>query len=131
MNYEDFLGEIQHRLELSSQGEAARATRAVLTTLGERLDAGEASDLAAPLPMEIDRYLTAAESGQQFSYDEFVDRVADRANVEESEAAFYAQAVVSLVSELATGGEMADVQAQLPDEFGDLFELAEAQSVPW
>lgn len=131
MNYEDFLGEIQHRLELSSQGEAARASRAVLTTLGERLDAGEASDLAAPLPMEIDRYLTAAESGQQFSYDEFVGRVAERAELEESEAAFYAKAVVSLVNELAAGGEMADVQAQLPDEFGDLFELAEAQSVPW
>lgn len=131
MNYEDFVGEVQHRLELSSHGEAVRATRAVLTSLGERLDSGEAADLAAPLPMEIDRYLTAAESGQQFSYDEFVDRIAERAEVEESEAAFYATAVFALVCELAAEGELADIRAQLPDSFGGLFEMVEAETAPW
>ncbi|WP_455429877.1 DUF2267 domain-containing protein [Natronococcus zhouii] len=32
-------------------GAAVRATRAVLTTLGERVQEGEASNLAGPLPM--------------------------------------------------------------------------------
>ncbi|MFB6122610.1 MAG: DUF2267 domain-containing protein [Haloferacaceae archaeon] len=82
MKYSDFIGEVQHRLELDSQGAAVRATRAVLTTLGERLGEGEADDLASPLPREIGRFLREAESGQRFSYQGFVERVADRAGVE-------------------------------------------------
>lgn len=131
MRYDDFIGNAQHRLELSSRGEAVRASRATLTTLGERLAPGEASDLAGPLPMEIDRFLTEADSGQQFGYDEFVDRVAERAEVEESEATFYAQAVVSLVHEAVPESEIEDVRAQLPDAFDGLFELAEADAAPW
>ena len=80
----------------------------MLTTLGERLRAGEAADLAAQLPMEIDRFLTEPRSGQQFTYDEFVDRVAEEAHVGESEAAFYAQAVVSLVCSIAHDSEVRD-----------------------
>jgi len=131
MDYDSFIGEVQHRLELSSSGEAVRATRAVLTTLGERLGSGEAADLAAQLPMEIDRFLTEPRSGQQFTYDEFVDRVAEEAHVGESEAAFYAQAVVSLVCSIAHDSEVRDVRTQLPDEFSALFELADADVAPW
>ena len=103
----------------------------MLTTLGERLQPGEATDLAGPLPMEIDRYLIEAESGQRFGYDEFVDRVAERAEREEEDAAFGAKAVVALLGEIAPGGEVSDVQAQLPDEYADLFELVGAASTPW
>ncbi|PSQ50930.1 hypothetical protein BRD15_00465 [Halobacteriales archaeon SW_6_65_15] len=81
MNYSDFIGEVQHRLEMGTQGEAVRATRAVLETLGERLQEGEASDLAGPLPMEIDYYLESADHGQRFDYDEFISRVAERENM--------------------------------------------------
>jgi uncharacterized protein (DUF2267 family) len=131
MDYDSFIGEVQHRLELSSSGEAVRATRAVLTTLGERIGAGEASDLAGPLPMEIDRFLTEADSGQQFSYDEFVDRVAERAAVGGSNAVFHAQAVVALVCSVATGSEAQDVRSQLPDDYAPLFELADSGAAPW
>lgn len=131
MDYDSFVGEVQHRLELSSSGEAVRATRAVLTTLGERLGSGEASDLAALLPMEIDRFLTEADSGQQFSPDEFLDRVAERARVEQSDAAFYAKAVVALACSAAPDSEIQDIRAQLPDAFADLFELADAEAAPW
>jgi uncharacterized protein (DUF2267 family) len=37
MDFNDFTGEVQHRLELATQGEAVRATRAVLQTLSERI----------------------------------------------------------------------------------------------
>ena len=53
MNFDEFTGEIQHRLELSGTGEAVRAVRATLMTLGQRLPEGNAEDLAASLPMEI------------------------------------------------------------------------------
>ncbi len=54
-SYNDFLGTVQHRIEAGTQAEAARTTRAVLETLGERLTVGGATDVAGPLPMEIDR----------------------------------------------------------------------------
>lgn len=62
MDFSEFVGQVQHRLELPGEGEALRAIRATLATLGERLQAGEAEDLAASLPMEIDRFLTEADS---------------------------------------------------------------------
>ncbi|WP_132058696.1 DUF2267 domain-containing protein [Halorussus amylolyticus] len=129
MKYNDFMGEVQHRLELPQLGRAVRATRAVLTTLGERLQEGEATDLAGPLPMEVDYYLHAAESGQRFDYDEFMERVAERANVDKSEAAYYGRVVVGLVSELVAGSEIEQVRAQLPDDYDDLFQLIDAEEV--
>ena len=92
MKYKEFVGQVQNRLELAELGEAVRATRAVLTTLGERLQEGEANDLAGSLPMEIDRYLTEAESGQRFDFAEFVDRVAEREGIERSDAQYHASA---------------------------------------
>lgn len=133
MNFNDFTGEVQHRIDAGTQGEAVKTMRAVLTTLGERLPEGEASDFAAPLPMEIDRYLLEAESGRQFSYDEFVDRVGERADLEEADAAFASKAVVALAAEPAPRGELDDLKASLPDEFDGLFEFvgtAEAAE-PW
>lgn len=129
MNYNDFVGQVQHRLELPETGRTVRVIRAVLTTLGERLQAGEADDLAAPLPMEIDYFLESAESGQRFDYDEFLDRVTDRAEVERADAAYYAQVVVGLVSEVVPANEIEQVRSQLPDDYDDLFELIDPEEV--
>lgn len=86
MKYDEFIGQVQYRAELGLRGEALRATRTTLTTLGERLHPGEADDLASPLPMEIDRFVADADSGQSFDYSEFTDWVAERARVDEAEA---------------------------------------------
>ena len=125
MDYDEFTGQVQHRLELSSTGQAVRAIRAVLTPLGERLQEGEATDLAGPLPMEIDQFLLQADSGQRFSFDEFVGRVAEieGADADRSDAAYHAQAIVALLAEVVPGGEMDQVRSQLPDDYDDLFEL--------
>lgn len=131
MKFTEFTGEVQHRLELGGQGEAVRATRAVLTTLGERLPEGHATNLAAPLPTEIDYYLLAADHGQRFDHGEFVTRVADRAAVDSADAAFHAQAVVALVADILPAGELDDLRAALPADYEDLFELVEADSTHW
>ena len=123
MDFSEFIGEVQHRLELGTQGETLRAIRAVLWTLGERIQDGEATDLAGPLPMDIDFYLQESESGQRFDYDEFVGRVAERADADRDEANYYAQAIVALVAELVPGAEVEQVRRQLPDDYEDLFEL--------
>ncbi|WP_224447179.1 DUF2267 domain-containing protein [Haloprofundus salilacus] len=131
MNFDEFTGHVQNRLELANTGESVRAVRATLTTLGERLQEGEAEDLAGPLPMEIDRYLLEADSGQRFGFDEFVNRVAEREGMTDpddaADAAFHAQAIVALVDEVAPAGEMEDVRAQLPEEYERLFELTDGQ----
>lgn len=131
MEYSAFTGEVQHRIEAATQGEAVRSIRAVLTTLGERLQEGEVTDLASNLPMEIDYYLLTADPGQRFGYAEFIDRVAERADVEGADAAYQAQAITALLAEVSPGGEIQDVRNGLPDEFEDLFEFVDAEEVPW
>ena len=125
MNYKEFVGQVQHRLEYAEFGRAVRATRAVLTTLGERLHEGEATDLASPLPMEIDRYLIEADHGQRFDYREFLDRVADREGVDRADANYHAQQVLAVVAEDVPAGNVEKVRNQLPEEFDRLFEPIE------
>nr|WP_268744616.1 DUF2267 domain-containing protein [Candidatus Halobonum tyrrellensis] len=51
MQFDEFSGEVQYRLELPGTGETVRAIRATLPTLGQRLPEGNAEDRAASLPM--------------------------------------------------------------------------------
>lgn len=135
MNFDQFTGQVQSRLELPGTGEAVRATRATLTSLGERIQAGEAKDLASPLPMEIDFYLTGAvsEHGQRFDWQEFVDRVWEREGMDDpndkAAAAYHAKVVVDLVDELAPESEMRDIRNQLPadEDWDELFELVDQE----
>ena len=128
MNYKEFVGQVQHRLELAEFGQAVRSTRATLTTLGERLHEGEATDLASPLPMEIDRYLIAADSGQRFDYDEFLDRVSEREGVDRADANHHAQQLVALLAEIVPAGNLEKARNQLPDDYEALFELADFEA---
>ncbi|WP_123537783.1 DUF2267 domain-containing protein [Halosimplex salinum] len=135
MNFDEFTGTVQNRLELPGTGETVRAIRATLTTLGERIQEGEATDLAGPLPMEIDYYLTdaVAEHGQRFDWDEFLDRVAERerqlAPDDRADVAYHARTVVAVVSEATPEGQVDQVRAQLPADEGwdSLFELVDSR----
>jgi len=127
MNYKTFMGQAQHRLELDELGPAVRVTRAVLTTLGERIDPGEATDLASPLPMEVDRYLTEGATRETFSFDEFLDRVGERAGVERSAANYYAQTIIGLVSEVVPPGNIEKVRNQLPEAFEPIFQFVDEE----
>ncbi len=123
MNYDEFVNELQHRLELPDRGRTIRAIRATLTALGERLHPDEAEDLASNLPMEIDRFLLEADSNQRFGFREFVERVSDIEKQDEPDAVYHAKQIIGLVGEVAPTGEIEDVINSLPDEFEDLFEL--------
>ena len=130
MNYKDFVGQVQHRLELAQLGQAVRETRAVLSTLGERLPEGEATDLASPLPMEIDRYLITADHGQRFDYQEFLDRVSERSgpSVDRADANYHSQQVMAVVSEVAPPGNLTKAQNALPDDYDPLFEMIDVEA---
>jgi len=133
MNFDEFTGEVQHRLELPGTGEAVRASRATLLTLGQRIPAGNAEDLAASLPMEIKWYLTGAvhEHGQRFDWKEFVARVSEIEGVDRPEAAYHAQVIVDLVSTLVPPSDLRQLRDQLPESEGDenwgkLFDVVDA-----
>ncbi|MBE3559394.1 MAG: DUF2267 domain-containing protein [Ktedonobacteraceae bacterium] len=124
MKHDEFIGQVQNRAKLPSRGDAERAVRATLETLGERLSGGEANDLASQLPPELGRHLRGpmAGLGERFSLHEFFQRVSLREGTDLPAATYHARAVVEVLKEAVAPGEIRDVQAQLPTEFRRLFE---------
>jgi uncharacterized protein (DUF2267 family) len=122
MQHDQFIGQVQARARLSSRGEAERATRSVLETLGERIPEGLADNLAAQLPTEIGVHLERTEvyggygTGERFDRNEFVTRVASRSGFEAPRAAFATRAVCEVVDEATQGGVMSKVRDALPDD---------------
>ncbi|WP_312907428.1 DUF2267 domain-containing protein [Natronosalvus caseinilyticus] len=117
MNFDEFTGEVQHRLELPGTGETVRATRATLMTLGQRIPEGAAEDFAASLPMEIQWYMTGAvhEHGQRFDWKEFVSRVSDIERADPPEAAYHARVIVDFVRTQVPASDFQQLRDQLPE----------------
>ena len=61
------------------------------------------------------------EGSDPFSLDEFFQRVASREGVDLPQAIFHARAVVEVVGEAVTQGQLVKVRDQLPAEFDPLF----------
>ena len=121
MNFDEFTGEVQHRLELPGTGEAVRAIRATLSTLGSRIQAGDAKDLGSSLPMEIGWYLhgPVAEHGERFDWQEFVGRVSEVEHVDRSTAAYHAQVIMDLVASAASEADVRQLRDGLPEDEDD------------
>ncbi|MDJ1434573.1 DUF2267 domain-containing protein [Halostagnicola sp. A-GB9-2] len=135
MNFDEFTGEIQHRLELPDTGRTVRTIRAILMTVGERIPEGAAADLAASLPMEIKWYLTGAvqDHGQRFDWQEFVSRVNDREGdrTDRSEAAYHARVIVDFVASQVPPSDFQQLRDQLPESaddgnWGELFAVVDS-----
>lgn len=121
MEYSEFVARVEacapgHMTEV----DAGRAIDATLATLAERVSSKEAADLAAQLPKEMKAPLATAESGP-FAFGEFLRRVAEREGLSPSEALHHARAVVHVLGEAVTPGEIDDVRAELPEDFEPLF----------
>jgi len=132
MKFDEFTGEVQHRLELPGTGETVRAIRATLLTLGQRLPEGNAEDLAASLPMEIKWYLTGAvhEHGQRFDWQKFVSRVSEIEETDPADAAYHARVIVDLVQTLVPESDFQQLRDSLPESEDDenwdnLFEIVD------
>ena len=102
---------VSDRTEADEEG-AEDATRAVLTTLGERVSEDQARDLAAQLPGEYGEHLTEGESGQRFSEEEFVSRVDQRMETVEITGDRAATAVMGTILEAVDEQERAAVVDQ-------------------
>ncbi|OYR53356.1 hypothetical protein DJ73_07695 [Halorubrum sp. Ea1] len=135
MNFDEFTGDVQHRLELPGTGETVRAIRATLMTLGERLPEGNAADLAASLPIEIKWYLTGAvhEHGQRFDWQEFVERVSEIERTDPADAAYHARVIVDVVRSQVPESDFQQLRDMLPEsgdseDWRSLFELVDAEN---
>jgi len=122
MNYDEFVGQVQHRARLPSTAEAVRATRSTLEVLAARLYGDEARELAAQLPREIAIYLEAKEEPRRFGLQEFFKLVQEREGVDMPESVYHARAVISVLQDAVTPGEIEDARAQLGAEWDPLFD---------
>ncbi|NED99442.1 DUF2267 domain-containing protein [Phytoactinopolyspora halotolerans] len=127
MQHDEFIGHVQHRAQLSSRGDAERATRATLETLGERVTGGLATNLAAQLPEEIGEHLRRTvpfgaddAPGERFEADEFIRRVAARSTTDEPQAAYLARVVFEVTDEATQGSVTSKVAETLPDDIRSL-----------
>jgi len=121
MKYKDFLGEVHARAHLAELEEAVKATRATLEVFGIRLTKDERDNLKAQLPEEIGIYLAYGGEVERFGLDEFYRRVQEREGVDMPDTIHHAQAVISVLDDAVSRGELKDIKAQLPEDFSPLF----------
>lgn len=123
MQYQEFIERVQQRAGLDSFERAEAATRATLTTLGEYLSGREGLDLASQLPGGLDQYLRQQPPDRSmiFSLEDFLQMVGENEEVGIGEAEAHARAVLSVLQEAVSEGEMEDVRRQFPSEFDPLF----------
>lgn len=126
MQHDEFIGLVQNRAHLSSRGDAERACRATLETLGERVPEGLADNLASQLPHEIGEHLRRTEvyggqgTGERFDRKDFIRRVSARAGVSEQQAAFIVRAVMEVTGEATQGGLEGKLEQSLPSDIREL-----------
>jgi uncharacterized protein (DUF2267 family) len=121
---EQFLAAVAAKAKLPRET-AERVTRATLETLAERLSKGQARDLAEQLPPELAPWLATEGGAEPFDVDEFLRRVARRADTDLQGAERAARAVFAALGRTVSGEEIDDVAAELPQDFAPL--VAEAQ----
>jgi uncharacterized protein (DUF2267 family) len=120
VKYDEFVTSVADRAGLP-RDEAESLTHASLRVLAERLTGGEAEDLRAQLPKQLQEDLVSPdERAQSFGADEFARRVAQRTGTNEADAGAGVIAVLATIRDAVTPGEFDDVLAQLGREFAAL-----------
>lgn len=135
MDYNTFIGEVQNRAQLSSREEALTISRITLETLSQRIDPGEAENLAAQLPEEIGRHLGKVDEVERFDWNAFVERIVEAGaygDDDVADAVYHAAVVMDVVDDAVHSGNLADVRNQLPDDedWDELFTVADQDEQP-
>lgn len=121
MKFDEFLKRVQSLTSIDSTGETMRAISATLEVLGQRLVRGEAEDLAAQLPAELQACLLKERGPQRFELDEFFRRIGEKEGIGRDLAEKHARVVLAMMTETVSSGEIKDVLSELPKEFHELF----------
>ena len=119
ITHEQFVTTVAHAARIGFDP-AERATEATLQTLAERIDAGEARDLAGELPDEVAPWLATTTPAERFDIGDFLRRVAQREGTDVETAERHAAAVLIALQRAVSPGEFADLRAELPKDFTPL-----------
>lgn len=130
MNYDDFVMQVRDRAHLDTSDDAVKAIQATLEVLSQRLSQEETNKLASQLPKEIKPFLTQQKKEMEsFDVNEFFRRVSKREGAELTDASNHAQAVISVICDAVSPGELRDVLGELPEDYDRLFELASGGTI--
>ncbi|MEA2296418.1 MAG: hypothetical protein QOE86_4057 [Solirubrobacteraceae bacterium] len=124
IDYTGFLSVVEREAGVS-RAEAERAVRAALQTLGERLSAGQARDIAEQLPLELREVLANDSKAQPFDAATFLRRVAEREGTDVATAERHSRAVFAALGRAVSYDELSDMAAELPKDFAGLLAAAE------
>jgi uncharacterized protein (DUF2267 family) len=128
MGHDEFVKRVQETAALTSTEEAAAALAATIGTLGELLSPTERRHLAAQLPKPMKEYVgrwverppRRLTNPHRFNLQEFYQRVAARSGLGYPAAVKASQAVIQTLREAIAAGELADLFAELPDDYVEL-----------
>jgi uncharacterized protein (DUF2267 family) len=135
----EFLRRVAERAELD-EAAAERDARAVLSALFRAVGPEEFYDLRAELPDDFDPLLDEAmrdastlvtgetEARPGMSTEQFVERVADRADVDPERARHAVNTVLGVLAMRITLGQLEDLAARLPPELRAALERGRAES---
>lgn len=116
--YGRLLHEVEGRTRLKGRGQAERALIVVVGGLCQRLTPDEARDMIAQLPArlqpELQRYLVGPDRGVTASF--LVSELGAHLGLAPLDAEPVITAILEILSEHVSAGELADVRSQLPNE---------------
>lgn len=120
MQEHEFVAAVKESLGLDNHG-AERAIKATLTVLGQRLEGGEAKDLASQLPGSLAEALPGEGGGERFDVDTFYQRIAEQEGegVTVAQARQHARSIAKGLETALTDGEWQNFTSQLPQDYQD------------
>jgi uncharacterized protein (DUF2267 family) len=123
MQFDDFINRVQEQTRVDTPQEAVAITKAVLETLGERLDRKVRNGVAAQLPKELKEFLLARnDKTDHYGVTEFYHRVGARSELKSREALIHTRQVFGVLRQAIPEGEIQDILEDLPEEYESLFE---------
>jgi uncharacterized protein (DUF2267 family) len=130
MQGDEFIAAVKQSTGLPTTDDAARAVRATLGVLGQRLEGGEPQDLASQLPAGLKEYLPARGAGERFDVEAFYERVAadEGGDVTVSQARQHARATAKGLETALSDGEWRNFTSQLPADFADFLSTDTTQN---
>ncbi|MGP4043967.1 DUF2267 domain-containing protein [Streptomyces sp. 2A115] len=137
VQHDELIGKVQALAQLPDRGSAEHTTRAVLTTLAERVPPGLADHLAAQLSPGLAESITATTDeaeragaghghAERFDLTAFAGRVAARVGTTEEAAIQQSASVLEVLDAAVTPEIMEKVAAALPADIRELLPISRA-----
>lgn len=133
---DEFLRRIAERVGIDEQ-QARRDVKAVFTALWRSVGPEEVADVRSELPKDFDALLDEVEADAPpppvsarpaLSYDEFLERVKNRAHVNQDKARTAVDAVLEALATRISAGQIEDLEQYLPEALHPALERGRAKT---